>query len=270
MRVALLGLMFWLAIGNALASPGSLNAGVKYCNSFIGLLPQAAKGYAITGDRPLGFRPKHSRAWYATALGLKDVLNKLLTKKPSLVRNKRLLRMAATTKDSVSLQVLLSHGADPNATIKSTTSPTSPPLLFFATECRRLVNMVYLLAAGANIYATDTQGANVMSVASVGGPSAELGPFEKGIVLLLAAGYDPRCPMAPGVTELSDAKYALANYEREISGMKNLKPATIERGVKLKDVVTILQGVEAIRKIRSPGPPHCNTRIKGVNGIGLD
>ncbi|MGH7239014.1 MAG: hypothetical protein ACREHG_03000 [Candidatus Saccharimonadales bacterium] len=260
-KIISIGLILWVASGNAFASPGSLNAGVSYCNTISDTLPLTVKDYALTGNVSSGFKPTHSRAWYADVLGLKDVLETLIAKDQSLIENEELLRVAATVENSNSLEVFLAHGADPNATVKSETTPTSPPLLLLAMYCERGINVLNLLAAGASVYASDTQGLNAMSVASVGDPLTQpWGFYEEGMILLLAAGYDPRCPINTHGTmsPLSLAKDDLANYEKQVSGMTNMNPKTKLYGKKLREIVTILQGVEAIQEVRSPGAPRCS------------
>lgn len=259
-------LFLWAAWGSAFASPAPLNAGTLHCNYLADSLPDAAETYALTGKPLHGFKPAHSRAWYADWLGLKSVLEELLAKHPALIENQQLLGIAAKAQDSDSLEVFLTHGADPNATVQSRVNRTAPTLLYLAVSCQRSINVVYLLAAGANIYATGTPGVNAMAAVGYGDPDKQPWLFDiKRMMLLLAAGYDPRCPVDPGVTVLFFAKHALFFHEKQISGMTNIQPETKLIGRKLREIVAILQGVTAIREAQSTGPPRCgNTHEKSV------
>lgn len=278
-KALVLSVIVWGAFGNAFASSNSLNIGVESCDAISDTLPPASRSYAITGKVPHGFNPAHSRAWYATALGLTETLGKILDKHPDLVNNMTLLQTATFTKYSDSLRVFLTHGANPNAYVNLKSA--SGPLIQMAAHCGRVVNMLYLLQAGANVYAkrrfANSSGwVNAMAELVMGSP----GPFPKGIVLFLAAGYDPRCPVIyahhkeltalflaeNNVKGLKSDGYNASAARKGLTTSKGLRKkaiwASIEYADKVRMVAALLKGATAIAKARSPGPPLCGSAGK--------
>lgn len=247
------------------------------CDTIFNKIPAGAKEYVIKGVVPRGFKPAHSRAWYATALGMTPQLEKFLSKDPSLVNNQTLLLAAVGTPYSSSIRVFLSHGANPNAYLH-TARVEGWPLLALAANCRRPVNMLYLLKAGADIYAYETHDAAKVNAMGVSAMSGDTGPFRQGIILLLAAGYDPRCLAAkdstalailkrelPGPEEVSKTlktapkglKFLHTKQERE--AYKSRIKAFIDSVKHTNDAIAVLKGALAIAKMHSPGLPRCGS-----------
>jgi len=177
-------------------------------------------------------------AWKAVRHNKAKLLKRLISESPELVNKPLLLVLAASDRDPTPLAIFLANGADPNATGE----PAS--LLAAAVECRRTENVTLLLAAGANVYWKDPlDSQNAMVSAILGGaslPRDNPSPYIQGINLLLAAGYDPRCPVIREITPLQFAEQQLKYY-----------------GSSYKIAVEILKHALMVTKARASGPPKC-------------
>ncbi len=295
-KLILITIVLCALCGNAIASPASLNPGVENCDLLSSSLSIAARKYAKTGRAPTGFNPVHSRAWYATAMGLTPVLKNIIKKRPAVVDNPQLLAIAVSIKDSDPLRVFLDHGANPNTYVDIdvrngpvTVLAAHGPLIMIATSCNRPVNLLYLLKAGANVYAYTTYNTykarvpakmNAMAIAAIG--TSLRGPFTQDIMLLLAAGYDPRCPVAAKkVTAMSIIEHSWNNLKRSgysvAASRAALKTAqgnkriwilrSIQYYEKLKETHKLLKGILSVVAARSSTPPHCrkNSRPDPTN-----
>ncbi|MDN5850456.1 MAG: hypothetical protein L0H63_12610 [Nitrococcus sp.] len=265
---------------SAPALAGSSNADLNLCDARFNKIPLAAELFATKGVIAKSFEPKHTRAWYVVALGKIPQLEKLMDADPSLLIAPNLVLVAATAKQSASLKFFLIHGLDPDMYIKS--SEANGPLLMLATNCRRLTSMLYLLNADANIYAYetyDTGRVNAMGVAVMGGGG--VGPFIQGVFLLLAAGYDPRCPVAKESTasdilrrtypalgkpkvenhEINSGKLPHSKHESHFS--RTMRRAERAAKMKAKKLASILQGAAKLAEKHSPKPNCGINRTSG-------
>lgn len=176
-------------------------------------------------------------AWKAVRHNNTELLKRLISENPGLVSKPLLLMQAASDRDPAPLAIFLAKGANPNAT----GDPAS--LLAAAVECRRTENVVLLLAAGANVYWNSSGTVNLMGTAIMGGltsPRDNPYPYIQGINLLLAAGYDPRCPIGREITPIQLAERNLKFY-----------PSSY------KIAVEILKHALMVIKARASGPPQC-------------
>jgi hypothetical protein len=107
--------------------------------------------------------------------------------------------------------------------------------------------MLYLIQAGADIYGAPPDGGSLAVSYALVGTGIEHRPFVEGVKLLLAAGFDPRCPaIKNGLTAMEvkraikyDAKYAPGNVGDQHKLLKLLTVAT------------------NIAERRNPGNPDC-------------
>lgn len=177
-------------------------------------------------------------AWKAVRHNNTKLLQRLISENPDLVNKPLLLIQAATDRNPTPLALFLANGANPNAT----GDPAS--LLVAAVSCRRTENVTLLLAAGANVYWKEpVDSENAMSAAIMGGaipPRDILSPYIQGINLLLAAGYDPRCPISRKTTALELARKLVKQH------LPSYKVA-----------VKIFEHALMVIKARASGPPQC-------------
>lgn len=170
--------------------------------------------FAKTGkvpDPPL-WQPILPRTWYIAAFGMRQTLERYLAAHPNAVRGSTLLNGAIYAGRRKIVSMLLQRGANPNGPGHE---KDEPPLMV-AAQCGRPVIMRKLLQAGANVYGTDTRGQMVALAPAIVGPGW-IGPFYEGVKLILAAGFDPRCPIDKrGATALYiiDKNIRLSGYKR--------------------------------------------------------
>ncbi len=197
------------------------------------------KQYAKTGVFSGKQRPTHSRAWYMAALGMNGILKSYLQVHTQEKHNPDLLLVAIYTGRKNTVAMLLGMGFNPN---KPGREKNVLPLEY-AAQCARPTILVYLLNAGANIYGTTSGGVGYLPiVGAIIGPWLNR-PFVEGVKLFLAAGFDPRCPIAKtGVTALEAA-------ERGIQHNPDNKEDKILAG--------ILKNAVKIANTRNPQRPKC-------------
>lgn len=197
-----------------------------------------ARKYAKTGevpDPPL-WKPNGPRTWYMAALGMKSTLKGYLTAHPNAVNDPDLLNMAISAGQRGIVAMLISRGADPNSSgIKRKVLP-----LAVAANCARPEIMRQLLRAGANVYGTVSHGKYVALLIAMTGSGLSMKPFYEGVKLILAAGFDPRCPVVDkhGYTALD-----LVDKNITLPGRKKLRQI-------------FLKSIKAA-KIEHPGRPNC-------------
>lgn len=152
-----------------------------------------ARKYAKTGevpDPPL-WKSNGPRTWYMAALGMKSTLRRYLTAHPNAVNDPDLLNMAISAGQGGIVAMLIGRGADPNTPgIRRKVLP-----LTVAANCARPEIMRQLLRAGANVYGTVPHGKYVALLIAMTGSGLSMKPFYEGVKLILAAGFDPRCPV---------------------------------------------------------------------------
>lgn len=194
--------------------------------------------YATTGKRTPSWAPKHSRAWYMAALGMASQLKSYL--KRHKARDPDILATAIYTGRSQVVADLLAVGFDPNEPARS---PSHALPLQIAAQCARPLIMTYLLQAGADPYGTTPSTRQVAMATAVVGDYLR-GPFLKGVQLLLAAGFDPRCPIAKsGVTAVDAINNGLKHH--------SLTPRSDHR------LKAILENAVRIAEARNPDRPSC-------------
>lgn len=153
-----------------------------------------ARQYAKTGKvpDPQLWKPNGPRTWYMAALGMKDTLQAYLAAHPNAANDPDLLNTAVSAGQQDIVAMLIHRGADPNRPgIKADVLP-----LIVAANCARPEIMRQLLQAGANVYGTDAHATYVALVPAILGPGIFSKPFYEGVKLILAAGFDPRCPIS--------------------------------------------------------------------------
>ena len=179
-------------------------------------------------------------AWKAVRHNNTELLKRLISENPGLVSKPLLLMQAASDRDPAPLAIFLANGANPNAT----GDPAS--LLVAAVSCRRTENVTLLLAAGANVYWKEpVDSENAMFGAIMGGaipPRDILSPYIQGINLLLAAGYDPRCPIFRKTTALELSRKLVMQHLRSY-----------------KVAVKIFEHALMVTKKHASGPPQCGS-----------
>jgi len=210
------------------------------CHLVYQILQQSkpAVTYAKTGRLIAGWHPKHSMAWYMAALGMASQLKSYLNQHKA--RDPDILATAIYTGRSQVVADLLAVGFDPNEPARS---PSHALPLQIAAQCARPLIMTYLLQAGADPYGTTPSTRQVaMATAVVGGYLR--GPFLKGVQLLLAAGFDPRCPIAKsGVTAVDAINNGLKHH--------SLTPRSDHR------LKVVLENAVRIAEARNPDRPSC-------------
>jgi hypothetical protein len=154
--------------------------GENICQGFEAKLQHspAIVNYVRTGDIASGFTPGHSRAFFASVLGMTKDLKGFLGSTPKIDSD-----MVYSTVDAgqqQSLRILLDLGVSPDLTPPGYGSP-----LALATQCHMHILMTYLIMAGADIYAQPV--ANIVDPMQ----AAVAEKDEVAVQLLLAAGYDP-------------------------------------------------------------------------------
>ncbi len=199
---------------------------------------QYAKTGVLTGSR----KPVHSRDVYMAALGMHHLLKSYLKSHPQQIGNTDLLSAAVYSGQKDVVSMLLEMGFNPN---NPGQKKVALPLQH-AAECARPTIMLYLLQAGANIYGTSSDtGVLAMGYALVG-TGLDGRPFVEGVKLLLAAGFDPRCPVAKNGLTASDVVK---------NGLRmRYNPSGEEDRNKLLELLTI---ATKIATRRHPGRPHC-------------
>lgn len=147
--------------------------------------------YARTGILPgQGSKPIHPRAWYLAALGMRSKLRSFLEAHPHEIGDPDLLLAAIYTSRKATVAMLLQMGFNPNTPgQKGMVLP-----LYAAAHCAQPIVMTYLLEAGANVYGTTSASGYLAIAVAIVGPWIDK-PFVEGVRLLLAAGFDPRCPV---------------------------------------------------------------------------
>lgn len=244
-KIIVVFILFVFSFKPALAAIDNVspNAGELECQPIIKMPLSQARQYALTGKLSSSTTPDHSRAWYASALGEVPVLDKLIKNNPDLIRDKKLLALAAGLNNGDVLAEFLSHGANPNMV----TDRYGSTLLQTATICQHAVNMMYLLNAGADVYKKNKYGASAMSYTLNGGVHHIT--FTLGVMILLSAGYNPLCHLSPK----NETAYSFFNFELErakkydSSENKTNIQETIQ-ATKLKNLVKILKNTEKIRR----------------------
>lgn len=206
------------------------------------LTPETIK-YAKTGILFGSKKPIHSRDVYMAALGMSSLLKSYLESHPQQIGNPNLLSAAVYSGQKDVVSMLLEMGSDPNKLGKG----ASAPPLFQAAECARPKIMLYLIQAGADIYGTASDGRSLAMAYALIGTGLDNRPFIKGVQLLLAAGFDPRCPVAKnGLTALDVVKRGLRYLRYDADGEKDRR--------KLLKLLTI---TTKIAERRHPGRPSC-------------
>lgn len=237
-RGIVLAILLGCATPAAMASTGSFSGNT--CDLvYKGLLehPQVVE-YSKTGKLSAHWKPEHSRAFYMALLGMRDLLRSYLKNHRQVLQYSELLTAATETDQKAIVAMLLRMGENPNRN----GSETSALPLQTAASCERGTIMVYLLSAGADVYGVSLKSDfNAMATALI--PSRIDGqPFLKGVRLLLAAGFDPRCPV--------DSKGQIAADLVTYS-----KPDPKDKIVqKTKD---LLETSANIMASKNPGKPHC-------------
>ncbi len=175
--------------------------------------------YAKTGDLSRSWRPRHSRAWYIAALGMRNLLKPYLEMYSRQGGEPDLLLAAVYTGRKGVVAMLLKMKFNPNQ--PSERPPHILPLQS-AAQCARPIIMIYLLEAGANIYGTSPETSHVAMADAIVGPWLNR-PFVDGVKLLLASGFDSRCPVTKsGYTALDVVKKGL-QHEPKSSGLRELQ-----------------------------------------------
>jgi hypothetical protein len=234
--VVLFILSFAANQASASTDSGNLNNLNQMCRPVITIPISEARKYAITGELPSNKQIKHTRSWYAVALGDVEVLKKLIRKNPGLLKDKDLVALASRSYDSNVLALFLSLGADPNSRDSSGLT-----LLDEAAICEHAVNMMYLINAGADPYNKTQHAGDAMFYTAVGlrEPVSTLGAM-----VLLSAGYNPMCH--PGTS--NDTAYDIYKYM-----LRNELTLSKENQKKLRNLVQFMKRIIEIRKALGRG-----------------
>lgn len=234
--VILLGLAF-----PAMASAGSPTL-PNSCDSNSQLLSRQAQvvQYAKTGQSPSDWKPDHSRAWFMAALGMRDSLQSYLENDRHLLEFSDLLTAATYTNQKSVVVMLLQMGENPNRN----GSDTWALPLEIAANCGRGTIMVYLLSAGADVYGV-SQKSNVNAMGAAIIPiHSFFNPFVEGVRLLLAAGFDPRCPVTSRGASAVDL----------VSGWRADPQDQDKTWLDVKDLI---ETAAKIASVKNPGEPRC-------------
>ena len=147
--------------------------------------------YAETGELPAHWKPTHSRAWFLAALGKRKLLGSYLKKHNQALQNSDLLTAATYAGQRMTVAMLLKMGENTN----HNGSETSALPLQTAAACERGTIMIYLLSSGANVYGVSRK-SNINAMAAALIPTHHgAQSYVEGVRLLLAAGFNPRCPI---------------------------------------------------------------------------
>ncbi len=189
--------------------------------------------YANTGKLSSHWKPAHSRAFYMALLGMHDLLRSYLKKHSKLLQNSDLLTAATYSGRKRIVVMLLEMGE----TLNRSGPDTSALPLLIAADCVRPTIMTYLLSAGADVYGV-SDNLNAMATALVPaltGASINL----ESVRLLLAAGFDPRCPVT-------------AKGETAVDVVRKWKG-----GKTWLETKHLIMTAATIASIRKPGKPDC-------------
>lgn len=216
-----LALVLFLIVGLWAIPNASANAATPMrknsCDLYLQVLRSnsAVVRYAKTGTVVSKKHPVRSRAWYMAALGLHSLLSSYLKTHHGPKQFSDLLSIATYTGQKDTVSMLLTMGANPNQPDRL--KDVLP--LQYAAGCGRPIITLYLLQAGANVYGTTQATHGFAMAAAIVGPWLN-SPFIEGVKLMLASGFDPRCPMMKnGVT----ASEAVRNGLRHAPNSKELR-----------------------------------------------
>lgn len=220
----------------AIASPGSLTV-LNSCDlGYKALLQQRPLvKYAKTGELSAHWKPEHSRAFYMALLGMRDLLGSYLKTHRQALQYSDLLTAATYTDQRAIVAMLLEMGENPNR--NGSDASTLP--LQMAANCERTAIMVSLLSAGADVYGVPRKpNYNAMAVA-VAPAHLDGQSYVEGVRLLLAAGFDPRCPVT-------------VKGETAVDVVRNWKG-----GKTWLETKNLIDEAAKIASSRSPGKPNC-------------
>lgn len=241
--IVLFVLSFAAKTASASADNINPNLGDQWCQSVLKIPTSEARKYVMTGEPPSNKQLKHTRAWYATALGDVEVLKELIKDNPGLLKDKDLVALAAGLNNSNVLALFLSRGADPNSRDSSGLT-----LLDEAASCEHAVNMMYLINAGADPYIKTKHAGDAMDC-TLGGIRRPV--FTLGVMVLLSSGYNPMCRPGAG----KGTAYALYKYT-----LLNEHSLTNNNEEKLKNLVRLMKNIIEIRK--GLGREKCVRKLK--------